>query len=305
MWIKKPGKINENLDFLGTFKNCLYLLKGNDYMIIGGGMATAAPALDKQLSSILTEPERLKYLIILHSHFDHCGAVPYLKRKFPNMQILASAYTAEVFAKEKVINSINSYNKRMIDKLGLQDEYEKLDLKFDGITVDRLVKENDMIDLSGGIKAFVIEVPGHTKCSLALYIPALKALFPSDSLPIPFECKGQLYYFTSPQYSFTAYKESLSKLAKYEVDICAFEHQGVFIDKDAVNVLNEGKMEVARYEKKIIDMFARTSDLDELAEEYATEAAEIYKLDFLDRDTMIAINRAEIRSVLRDAGLIE
>ena len=35
------------------------------------------------------------------------------------------------------------------------------------------------------------------------------------------------------------------------------------------------------------------------------EAMKIYKLDFLDGDTVKAITRAEIRSVLRDAGLIE
>ena len=64
-------------------------------------------------------------------------------------------------------------------------------------------------------------------------------------------------------------------------------------------------MEAGKYKNTIIDMFMQKGDLDELTEEYAAEAVEKYKLDFLDRDTVKAITRAEIRSILRDAGLIE
>jgi len=95
MWIGEPGKITDRIDFLGTHKNCLYLLKGREAMLIGGGMSWTAPALEKQFSAMDYDFHKIKYLVIPHSHFDHCGAVPYLKRKFPWLQVVASAYFPE------------------------------------------------------------------------------------------------------------------------------------------------------------------------------------------------------------------
>ena len=87
MWIKEPGKITDRIDFLGTHQICLYLIKGKEYMIVGGGMSYIAPSLEKQFSAMAVDLSKIKYLVIPHSHFDHCGAVPYLKRKlkFPKM----------------------------------------------------------------------------------------------------------------------------------------------------------------------------------------------------------------------------
>jgi len=145
MWIKEPGKVTERIALLGTTEICSYLLKGKEAMLIGGGATWAAPSLERQFSHMDFDFNKIKYLVVLHSHFDHCGAVPYLKRKFPHMQVLASAYSKEVFSKESVINSIATASNGVMGTLGLQDEYGKLNLKFDGIHVDRVVGENDII----------------------------------------------------------------------------------------------------------------------------------------------------------------
>ncbi|GAI18030.1 unnamed protein product, partial [marine sediment metagenome] len=79
MWIQEPGKINDRIDFLGTRDLCLYLLKGKEAMIIGGAMSYIAPSLERQFSEMDFDLDRIRYLVIPHSHFDHCGAVPYLK----------------------------------------------------------------------------------------------------------------------------------------------------------------------------------------------------------------------------------
>lgn len=90
-WIKEPGKVGDALHFLGAHPICLYLLKGEEAMIIGGGMSWVAPYLEQQLSAIELETENIRYLVVLHSHFDHCGAVPYLKKK-------VSAYAGTCFS---------------------------------------------------------------------------------------------------------------------------------------------------------------------------------------------------------------
>lgn len=194
MWIREPGKVSDRLDFLGARENCLYLLRGRDMMIIGGGMSWIVPSLQIQLSKIDFEPKKLKYLVVSHSHFDHCGAVPYLKKKFPHIQILASAHAEKIFAKQKAIDFIAVTNQYAMVRLGLQSEYERLDLKFDGFHVARIITEKDIIDLGDGIDVHFLEVPGHTQCSIAAYVPKLKILFPGDAAPPPTDDENTVFF---------------------------------------------------------------------------------------------------------------
>ena len=168
MWLGEPGKVTDRIDFLGTHKICLYLLKGEEAMIIGGGMGWIAPSLEEQFSAMDFDLKRIKYLVISHSHFDHCGAVPYLKRKFPQAQIVASAYSRDAFSKEKTIKFIVNTNQEIIQKLGLQAEHEQLNLQLNRIQVEQVVAENDVINLGDGIEVHFMEVPGHSKCSIAV-----------------------------------------------------------------------------------------------------------------------------------------
>jgi glyoxylase-like metal-dependent hydrolase (beta-lactamase superfamily II) len=297
MWIREPGKITDRIDFLGTRKNCLYLLKGEKAMIIGGGMSYIAPSLERQFSEAAFDFKRIKYLVIPHSHFDHCGAVPYLKRKFPWVQIAASAYSREVFSKEKALNFIANINEEMIEKLGLESEYARLNLQFDGIQVDQVVAEGDIIDLGDGIETHFIEAPGHTKCSMAIYVPKLKAVFPSDSAPFPTD-DGTALSYPSAQYDFPLYMESLKKLAAYEVAICAFDHHGVFIADQAKNILQQGLEQAERFKNYVINQYRQIGDLDKMAQNLAAAASEKNKFGFLSLELETAVAKTVIRKIL-------
>lgn len=304
MWIKKPGKVTDRLDFLGTTDNCLYLLKGREAMIIGGGMSWVAPSLEAQFSAIDLNLNKLRYLVVSHSHFDHCGAVPYLKRKFPNIQILASAYSEKVFAKEKAVNFIAAANRQMIDRLGLQSEYERLNLKFDGIHVDRIITEKDIIDLGDGIKIHFMEVPGHTQCSIATYIPKLKALFPSDAAPPPTDDASGVF-FPGPQYNFDLYKKSLERLASCEVEICAFEHYGVVTGDEARQILQEGICQTERFENRIIELYQQTRNFNETVQRAAAEILQRNEFNFMDRELQLTVLSTVIRKILDYAKLLD
>jgi glyoxylase-like metal-dependent hydrolase (beta-lactamase superfamily II) len=297
MWIGEPGKVTTNIDFLGTREICLYLLKGKEAMIIGGGMSHVAPSLEKQFSRMDFDTENIRYLVVTHSHLDHCGAVPYLKRRFPQVQILASAYSQEVFSKEKVVNAIANANKGTIDALGLQDEYEELNLNFDGIHVDRIVAENDFVDLGDGIRAHFLETPGHTKCSLAVYVPKLKAIFPSDAAPVPLT-DGRGLTAPSPQYDFLLYVESLKKLSTYEVDICAFEHHGVLLGEQARNILPQGLEQTEKFKNYVIEQYQEIGNMDKVAQKLASEIQEKNELPFLTPELQVTVTNATVRKIL-------
>lgn len=304
MWIRQPGKVSDRLVFLGTTDNCLYFLKGNEAMIIGGGMSWIAPSLEKQFLELDFVPGMLRYLVVSHSHFDHCGAVPYLKRKFPDIQILASAYSEKVFSKEKVVNFIAAANKYMIDRLGLQKEYERLNLEFDGIKVDRVVGENDVIDLGDNITVQFLEVPGHTKCSIATYVPGLKALFPSDAAPPPTD-DAEGVFFPGPQYDFGMYKQSLERLASCDIEICAFEHYGVVIGEEARKVLQSGLRQTDKFKELVIQLYRTTGDLNQTVERAAAETIHKNMFDFMDNEIQVTVLTTVIRKILSYAKLLD
>jgi len=273
-------------------------------MIIGGGMSWIVPSLEAQFSEMDFEPKKLKYLVISHSHFDHCGAVPYLKSKFPHIQILASAYAEKIFSREKAVNFIAATNKYAIDRLGLQSEYDKLNLEFNGIHVDRIVKENDVIDLGDDIEVQIMEVPGHTRCSIALYVPELKALFPSDAVPPPTD-DAETVFYPGPQYNFGMYQQSMERLARLEVEIFASEHYGVITGDQARQLLQEGLRQTERFQKRIIEMYKQTGNSDETVKKAAAEILQTDEFAFMDRELQLTVLDTAIRRILEYAGLMD
>lgn len=119
MWIKEPQKVNEEIEYLGTTDMCIYLLKGNEYMFIEGGMSYVVPTLLQQLDERGIDQSKITKFLILHSHFDHCGIVPFFKRRLPQMEVLASARTKEVYEKDKAIQFIRERNRAMIEYYGM------------------------------------------------------------------------------------------------------------------------------------------------------------------------------------------
>lgn len=298
MWIKQPGKVNERIDFLGTHDMCLYLLKGKEAMIIGGGMSYIGPYLEKQLSTVKFDTAKIRYLVIPHSHFDHCGAVPYLKRKLPQLEIVGSGYSKEVFSKRKVVDFIAGVNRQMIDKYSLQREYDELDLRFDGIRIDRVVGDDDIIDLGDGIEAHFIELPGHSRCCIGTYIPRLEAMFPTDAAPFPMDDEWGLCS-PSAQYDFSLYKESLKKLAAHSISLCAFDHHGVLVGDEAESVFQRGLEEVDKLKTYIVQQYEVTHNPDKIAEQLSSQILERGQFQYMNPELMTSITRAMIGSVLR------
>ncbi len=86
MRIRHPGKVCERLWYLGREESGVYLLEGRDgFLVINGGLSYIVPDVLKQMEDVGIDEGRITKLLILHSHFDHVGIVPFLKRRHPTM----------------------------------------------------------------------------------------------------------------------------------------------------------------------------------------------------------------------------
>lgn len=300
MWQKEPGPVNDHIYFLGTHQLCFYLVRGDDAMIVGGGMSHATPFVEEQLNDLDVDPSRVKYLVLTHSHFDHCGALPYFRARFPNVQVLGSSAAAEVFSKQKVLD----YNAKMNDAAAQQENLWHRCLHLCDcaaqLAVDRVVSDGEAVDLGKGIRAEFYEVPGHSKCCLATYIPSLKALFPTDTTPQPVNDWRELSY-PSAQYDFESYVASLERLNKFDVEILGLDHYGVLRGEQAREFLRLGLERTLAFRSLVLERYAASRDVDAVAEEVTHEALPMIGLPFITRDLLFVITRAMIRSIVSAA----
>jgi glyoxylase-like metal-dependent hydrolase (beta-lactamase superfamily II) len=299
--IKKPGRVLDRLELLGTWQNCIYLLKGKEAMIVGGGMSWIAPDLEKQFTAIDFDFSRIRYLFITHSHFDHCGAVPYLKKKFPQIKILASAFAQRVFSLKKAVQFIAAMNERMIEKAGLSGEDKRLNLQFDGIQIDQVVEDQKTLDLGDGVEVRFLDVPGHTQCSLAAYVPSLKLLFPSDSAAFP-QYDGSGIAPPSPQYDFRLYQDSLKKMAALDVETLAFEHHGFLRGAEARQFLIRAIEKAEEDKKFIVAKVQNRESLEEMAQKLAGDFWEQTRLPFLPPEIRKSVAETVVRKILQGSA---
>jgi glyoxylase-like metal-dependent hydrolase (beta-lactamase superfamily II) len=224
MRIEQPGKINDRITLLGRNESCVYLVDGHtEYAILGGGMSYIVPDVMAQIKAANIEVKKIRRLVLHHSHFDHVGIAPFLKQQWPWIKITASVRAKELLARKDVVTGIVSLNQMMLPKTAQQDPVRaSLDIKTIG--VDETVAQGDVIGC-GDLDFEILDVPGHSSCSMAIYIPEEKVLSASDSAGILF---GEMV-FAAANSNFDLYQESLKKMAKYQVGIHLFEHYGALI----------------------------------------------------------------------------
>jgi glyoxylase-like metal-dependent hydrolase (beta-lactamase superfamily II) len=244
-------------------------------------MVHIAPEIPDQVAQLGIDPQQITKLVILHAHFDHCGAVPYLRSQWPWMSVLGSRRAKELLATPKVIESIQSMNEALLQRVGLEGQAEELGLGFPGVEVDQVVEEGDAITL-GDDRLEVLEVPGHSTCSIALYDPGQKALFASDATGIPMGDD----VFTAANADFDRYEESLDRMRHLEVEVHVAEHFGARVGEEARRFLEQSAASARRMREALEEAIDRTGSAPQAAEEIVARLEPQLPEGFLPRDVI-------------------
>src|SRR5512135_965347 len=130
MRIRKPGKVREGIWCLGREESGVYLIEGEDgSMLVSGGMSYIVPDILHQLEEFRVDENRIRKLLILHSHFDHVGIVPFFKRRLPAIEVYASQRAWEILQMEKAILTINEFGRSVAQRMGKGNVYSAFDLE--------------------------------------------------------------------------------------------------------------------------------------------------------------------------------
>lgn len=144
-------------------------------------------------------PNDIKYCLLTHPHYDHAGGAHLLKQK--GIPLIAIGETADAVA---------SGDERCCGYL-----YHKT---FTPVTIDRIVKDGERINLSG-IEIEVMHLPGHSMgCTAFLFMHEGKKIVISGDV-IGTLLSGDFGWSGSIDFDKKIYTESLRKFAKVDTDI--------------------------------------------------------------------------------------
>jgi len=228
------GEITNDFYALGTPDFPAYLLKGKQPVLFDAGMTFMGPRYLDDLKASLGGPQMLAFLLLTHSHFDHSGAAPFLKRNIPGLKVAASRLAGEIFKRPNAIKLIQSLSQGMEEKF--RDEIGERDVSFQGLDLDRTFEDGDIVELEDGTTIQVISTPGHTRDAVSYYIPRLKALVVGEAVGGVDRESAIRPVFLS---SYEDYLASLEKLRSLDIKILLFGHH-YFVIEDAQEMIVRG-----------------------------------------------------------------
>ena len=285
MVMDTPGWITERILLLGRRESCVYLVKGNDeYALVGGGTAYIVPDILDQLDHFNVPEDQIRHMIILHAHFDHCGIIPFFKKRWPRAVIAASGRAKTLLSTPKVVQSIAQLNQFLISSMGRADAAGSLGIDFAGITIEQVLEDRDAL-MCGGVRLEIMEVPGHSSCSIAVYMPEEKALFASDAGGIPFGND----VFTAANSNFDQYLASLDKMSAKVADIHLAEHYGARTGKDGREFLIKAKASAIASRKILEASYARTRDVEQSTQEITQRLMVDSPVDFFPQEVIALV----------------
>jgi len=138
-----------------------------------------------------------------------------------------------------------------------------------------------------------MEVPGHSSCSIAIYVPQEKAIFASDSGGIPFGGK----IFTAANSNFDKYQESLQKMALYEIEVYLAEHFGARTGSDGRHFLRKS-IDAAIETRNIIEAsYTKTKDIKKSTKEITDTVMEWMPEGFMPKEIISMVIGQMVRFI--------
>ena len=189
----------------------IYLIKfGQESALVDAGCGLAMERLFANIRKCGTDPQRIKYLLLTHCHYDHTGGAAELKRRI-GLDIVAHELDAPFLeAGDNRVTAANWYGAKLTP-----------------FRVDRKLAGSGDDILLGGRKIEVLHAPGHSPGSVVYLAESdgLKVMFAQD-VHGPIEPS-----FLSNRKD---YDKSLRMLLEIGADILCEGHYGVYRDKAEV-----------------------------------------------------------------------
>ncbi|HHV75765.1 MAG TPA: MBL fold metallo-hydrolase [Syntrophothermus lipocalidus] len=224
-------QLTGNVKVLGNGYFNFFIVGRKTAALVECGTRAGAAVFRDQWTQLEEKPE-IKYIVALHSHFDHIGGYPVLKQMFPEAKLVASAPAKNILAKEKankVSFAIDEGTSELYVKHGLLHAMPDAPAPTT-IPVDMVAGEGDQLEIEPGVALRFFDAPGHTVCSIAAYVEPDQVMLISDAGGYRVSKD-----FVTPVFfqEYDAYIKTLEKLMAYPTRAVGVAHGEIPVGDEA------------------------------------------------------------------------
>lgn len=268
--------IADNLHYIGGPIFGFYLAGGERPALIELGVSQVIPALAEMARKHLGgfNPGALA---AMHSHFDHVGGAARLKDMFPDATLCGSAATDVALRDPEMgkiyVRSMENTGKSEMFKMsfpGADDE-----IVWRETALDRVLRDGDSIPLDDGSALTVLETPGHSPCSIALFHEPTRTVFASDAVGVPLP-SGRIWVCAFDDHAL--YMKNMERILALKPERLMITHVPPFLNGRAPRFIERSLKATESFFSRIRELYNNLGDQREVV--YALVKEYEYDLPF-------------------------
>lgn len=233
---------------------------------------------------------KLDYIFLTHSHYDHALGSVYAKKYWPEAKVVAGEYAVGIFQKPSAKNVMRDLDRKFAVQCGVT-EYEDL---IDELHVDIPVRDGDVIR-AGKMEFTVINLPGHTKCSVGFYLEKEKLLLSSETLGV---YDGETLILPSYLVGYQMTLDSIGKVEALGVERILLPHFGLLSREKTQFYLDNARKSAVDTAASIVHILKSGGSKEDAVQFfkdtfYHGYVCDIYPIDAMELNTNIMVNLIE------------
>lgn len=245
---RDTGQVTDGIYLIDTFiweiakQHAIYVIQYQDHNVI------IDTGIKNTLKTVLSALERWKitsadYILVTHSHIDHCGALRQFAKIFPEATIGIPALAQDLL----------EHFQHKAEKFALSNPILEL-------------KKNTLIKLNDHSALEVIETPGHLSDHLSFYEKERQILFVGDACGAHHLGAGfSRPTAYAPDFQHDAYIDSLLKFRKIKPWGVAIASYGFATDQDAIHCIETAISDFYNWKQAVLSVYQETHDEDIIA----------------------------------------
>lgn len=240
------------------------------------------------------QDRKLDYIFLTHSHYDHALGSVYVKKLYPEAKVVAGEYAAKIFAKESARRVMRDLDRKFAKACGVTD-YEDL---IDELRADITVSDNDLIQ-AGEMNFRVINLPGHTRCSVGFYLESEKLLLSSETLGV---FDGESAVVPSYLVGIGLTLDSIDKATSLDIERILLPHYGLLQKEQTKVYLENAKKSAVETFEEIAGLLKEGKSKAECVEFFKNKFYKGYIRTIYPIDAMMLNTSITVDLIAREIG---
>lgn len=237
-----------------------FLIKGNGVnILVDTGFAFCAEAAIKKIRAEL-KAEKLDYILLTHSHYDHAMGIPSIRRAFPEVKVIGSEYCDYILRKPTARQKMQGMDDTAARAYGCEKAENGTELLYCDITL----KDGEEITL-GKEKIRAVALPGHTKCCMGYFFEKEKMLVSCETLGILADGST---VFPGCLIGYAMTIDSIEKALTLEANELLVPHSGYLYGEAITDYLRASQKSTDECRALILNAHKSGKDFDGIVEEY-------------------------------------